>query len=155
MSASAQAIFDSAPLGALIRYSDGTPQPPARFNKKLHAWKSRNNVGRLTERSPAVDRPTYNLPAGFTLRDSMFGTGDTIVMIVNHLFNVASALEFEVAEVPPPGSALVLQDNEGYVELLHLATSRAAAEAWLATNRYSRARIEDVALPGGDQAQAA
>ena len=34
MSATAQSIFDAAPLGAIIRYSDGTPRPPDRFKRK-------------------------------------------------------------------------------------------------------------------------
>jgi hypothetical protein len=32
---SATTIIDTAPLGALIRYTDGSPKPPARFTKKL------------------------------------------------------------------------------------------------------------------------
>ena len=35
---SAKTIIDTAPLGALIRYTDGSPKPPARFTKKLAAW---------------------------------------------------------------------------------------------------------------------
>ena len=35
---SANTIIDQAPLGALIRYTDGSPKPPARFTKKLAAW---------------------------------------------------------------------------------------------------------------------
>ena len=29
-------IIDTAPLGALIRYTDGSPKPPAHFTKKLN-----------------------------------------------------------------------------------------------------------------------
>ena len=39
---SAQHIFDNTPLGSIIRYSDGSPKPPARFNKKLEQWESNN-----------------------------------------------------------------------------------------------------------------
>nr|WP_254656499.1 hypothetical protein [Roseovarius sp. 217] len=31
---SAIAIIDTAPLGALIRYTDGSPKPPARFDPR-------------------------------------------------------------------------------------------------------------------------
>ncbi len=34
---SAHIIHDTAPLGALIRYTDHAPKPPARFTKKLAA----------------------------------------------------------------------------------------------------------------------
>ena len=39
---SATTIIDTAPLGALIRYTDGSPKPPARFTKKLAAWERSN-----------------------------------------------------------------------------------------------------------------
>ncbi|MGF7163552.1 hypothetical protein FHS85_005222 [Rhodoligotrophos appendicifer] len=46
---SAHIVHDTAPLGSLIRYTDGTPKPPARFSKKLAAWERRNGVGRLVK----------------------------------------------------------------------------------------------------------
>ena len=52
---SAQDIVDRAPLGAMIRFSDGTPQPPTRFKRKLRAWEDRNGTGRLTEKSGPRD----------------------------------------------------------------------------------------------------
>lgn len=36
--ATAREILDDVPLGAFIAYSDGSPQPPARFKNKLSAW---------------------------------------------------------------------------------------------------------------------
>ena len=53
---SATTIIDTAPLGALIRYTDGSPKPPARFTKELAAWKRSNDVDRLVkkERPPTV-----------------------------------------------------------------------------------------------------
>ena len=56
---SAHHVYDNAPLGSLIRYSDDTPKPPARFNKKLAAWQNRNGVARLVKKEPQRDRPTY------------------------------------------------------------------------------------------------
>ena len=49
---SATTIIDSAPLGALIRYTDGSPKPPARFTKRLAAWERSNGVGRLVKKEP-------------------------------------------------------------------------------------------------------
>ena len=43
---SAALIFDIAPLGSLVAYSDGTPRPPARFTRKLAAWERRNGTAR-------------------------------------------------------------------------------------------------------------
>jgi len=48
---SAQLIYDTAPLGSLIRYSNGEPRPPERFTRKLKAWNNDNGIGRLIERS--------------------------------------------------------------------------------------------------------
>ena len=49
---SAQLIYDHAPLGAIIRYSDGMPRPPERHRRKLQAWENRNNTGRLVKKMP-------------------------------------------------------------------------------------------------------
>ena len=60
---SATNIIDTAPLGALIRYTDGSPKPPARFTKKLAAWERSNGVGRLVKKE--LPRPfpfTHMLP---------------------------------------------------------------------------------------------
>ena len=42
---STKAIFDTAPLGAIIQYSDGRAQPPKRFTRKFAAG------GATTERA--------------------------------------------------------------------------------------------------------
>lgn len=55
---SATTIIGTAPLGALIRYTDGCPRPPARFTKKLAAWERSNGVGRLVKKEPARPYPT-------------------------------------------------------------------------------------------------
>ena len=65
---SAHIVYDTAPLGALIRYSDGAPRPPARFAKKLAAWERRNGLGRLVRKEPPRDRPVrILLPVGDNL----------------------------------------------------------------------------------------
>ncbi len=141
---SAHLIFDAAPLGALVRYFDGTPRPPARFTKKLAAWRQRNGVGRLTRKQPARERPTYVLPPCFTLHEGDFGNAGVIIVTIARTFPLDSDLSFEIVEHPPIGAVRVLQDIGDDAELLHLATSREAAELWLAGNGYSRARIEEV-----------
>ncbi len=59
---SAQQIHDAAPLGALIRFFDGTPRPPERHRRKRDAWKDRNDGGRLISKRAAVEHPVT--PAG-------------------------------------------------------------------------------------------
>lgn len=40
---SAHTIFESAPIGAIVAWSDGTPRPPERHSKKLAAWENSNS----------------------------------------------------------------------------------------------------------------
>ena len=71
---SATTIIDTAPLGALIRYTDGSPKPPARFTKKLAAWERSNGVGRLVKKEPPRVYPTWTAPASFTLHEGNFAS---------------------------------------------------------------------------------
>ena len=143
MNTTAQSIFDEAPLGAIVRYSDGTPRPPDRFKRKIQTWESRNGKGRLTQRSSA-GAGQHSYPATFTLHEGDYGSGETIILSVNRIFSVSDARTFEVIQVPPPGAALVLQEWEGHRELLHVAAGEAAASAWLDRHGYSRAHVEIV-----------
>ena len=141
---SAQHIFDHAPLGSLIRYSNKTPKPPARFVNKLRVWEHENGVGRLIRKEPAVQRATYASLACISLHCGNYSSCGTVVLTVRHSHCVTSPLEFSVVERPAPGSILVLQSWAGSIELLHVAETRAAAETWLQNNRYSDAVLEEV-----------
>ena len=141
---SAHIVYDSAPLGSVIRYFDSTQKPPSRFKKKLAAWKSRNSVGRLIRKEPPRERPTYSSPACFTLHEGDFGQAGIIVLSVLRTYSVESDLRFEIVERPVIGMVRILQDLGDSPELLHLASDREAAERWLASNRYSRAYLEEV-----------
>ncbi|AOH85604.1 hypothetical protein AWL63_18345 [Sphingomonas panacis] len=143
MTKTAQSIYDDAPLGARIRYSDGTPRPPERFTRKVRAWESRNGGGRLTQLSPA-GTGSHPYPATFTLHEADYGSEDVIVLSVNKMFAVTDQRVFEIVDVPPPGAALVLQEWNDQRELLHVAADRAAAESWLDRHGYSRALVEIV-----------
>lgn len=141
---SAHTIYDCASLGSVIRYFDGTPKPPVRFRKKLSAWQSRNGTGRLVKKEPPRSRATYSSPACFTLHEGDFGQGGIIVVSVRRTWSVGSDLHFEIVQRPSVGMIRVLQDIGDSPELLHLARDRGAAERWLASNRYSRAYLEEV-----------
>jgi hypothetical protein len=131
------AIYDTVPLGALLRYFDGTPRPPERFNKKLRAWKSRNSTGRLVEKSApsAIGSSTY--PAGFTLQQGDSASSGIIVMVVRCIYQVTTDLRFEIVEQPLPGMVRVISRWNGRDEFKHLAPDMAAAEAWMQTSGYS------------------
>lgn len=118
---SAHIVYESAPLGSVIRYSDGTAKLPARFTKKLAAWESRNGVGRLVRKEPPRDRAIYSSPAYFTLHEGDFGQGGIIVVSVRRIWSVESNLRFEIIERPTIGMVRVLQELGDSPELLHLA----------------------------------
>lgn len=141
---SAQSIYDTAPLGALIRFSNGQPQPPTRFRRKLKAWENLNAVGRLIAKQPGRDRPDNAWPASFTLHLGDYGSGAAIVLVVNKSFLVTSSLDFAVVDLPRAGMARVVTSWDGSDELRHLAADHQAAEHWLAAHRWSNARIEIV-----------
>jgi len=141
---SAQSIYDQAPIGALIRYSDGTPRPPQRFKHKLAAWENNNNIGRLVRKASPHTMGNRTAPPSFTLHQGDFGSAGVVVLKVFKTFSASSPLTFTVVERPKPGMVRVLDRAGGHAELLHLAADRAAAQAWLASHRYSDAVLDEV-----------
>jgi len=138
------AVYDAVPLGALIRYSDGTPRPPERFTRKLRAWKGTNGTGRLVEKSPPSALVGATYPAGFTLHEGDFASNGIIVMVVRRIYHVTTAMHFEIVELPQAGAVRLLTRWNGRDELKYLASHMAAAEAWMQRNRYSNLVTEIV-----------
>jgi hypothetical protein len=138
---SASTIIDTAPLGALVRYTDGAPKPPARFTKKLAAWERANGVGRLVKKEQPRSYSTWTAPASFTLHEGNFSSDGVILVTIMRSHSADSQLIFEVAENPKPGQVRVLLDFGGNSELLHLAANAEAAELWIAKEGYRNARL--------------
>lgn len=149
---SATIIIDTAPLGALIRYTDGSPKPPARFTKKLAAWERSNGVGRLVKKEPPRVYPTWTAPASFTLHEGNFASDGVILVTIMRSHSAESQLTFEGIEEPKPGQVRVLLDFGSNTELLHLAESLTAAELWVAKEGYRNARLEIVGAEDSDGA---
>lgn len=141
---SAQHIFDLAPLGALIRFSDGQPKPPARFKRKLAAWENNNAVGRLTGKSAASQMGSHMMPATFALHMGDYGSNGVIILTVTRTFTVTTRLIFDMLDYPKPGMVRVLQRYGDRTELLHLAANLAAAQRWFDKRHYSDAWLEEV-----------
>ena len=149
---SATTIIDTAPLGALVRYTDGSPKPPARFTKKLAAWERSNGVGRLVKKEPPRVYPTWTALAYVAVDVAQFSSDGVILVTIMRSHSADSRLVFEVAEEPKPGHVRVLLDFGGNTELLHLAESVTAAELWIAREGYRNARIEFVGVEDGERA---
>ncbi|TGD61236.1 hypothetical protein EYC08_19085 [Tabrizicola sp. WMC-M-20] len=149
---SANTIIDTAPLGALIRYTDGSPKPPTRFTKKLAAWERSNGVGRLVKTEPPRPFPTWTAPASFTLHEGNFSSDGVILVTIMRSHSADSSLIFEIIDEPKVGQVRVLLDFGGSTELLHLAASVTAAELWIAKEGYCNARLEIVGDDCGERA---
>lgn len=128
-------LLKTAPLGALIRVSNGQPKPHVRFNRKLDRWSHENYDGVLVavEVAPGY-RPTLTIREGEMVETPL---------VVLKRYGVNCSLRFEVQRRPTPGSVRVLA--KGKRELLHLAADQEAAEAWKAASCYANAVLEVVA----------
>lgn len=141
---SAQQIYDLAPLGSIIRFSDGTAQPPQRHPNKLAAWENRNGGGRLISKEPQRRSGNVTIPAAFTLHIGDYGAAGTIVLRVHRTFSVDRNLSFAVVERPPAGAIRILSRPGERGELVHVAADRGAATAWLTSHGYPDAVLEEV-----------
>ena len=139
---SAQSIFDHAPLGAIIRYTDGTPRPPEHHRRKLVVWQRRNSSGRLVKKQGATCVGQTILPASFTLHEGDFESEGIVVLKVFKTFSEGIDLTFTVTERPVPGSILVLDRPGEQGELVHVAASQKDAEDWLSRHGYPQAILQ-------------
>lgn len=145
---SAQLIFDLAPLGSIVRYSDGSPRPPQRHRRKLSAWEERNSSGRLIRKQAEVRVGNMLIGARFTLHAGDYGSGGVVVLRVHRTFSVDSALKFAVTERPKVGSVRVLDRGGEDAELVYLASHPADAQDWLTRHGYPSAVLEEVTADG-------
>lgn len=141
---SAQLIYDLAPLGAIIRFSDGTPRPPERHRKKLAAWEHRNSGGRLIRKQAERRVGNTLISATITLHAGDYGGGGVVVLRVHRTFSVESDLRFVVTERPRVGAVRVLNRPGEDAELVYLASCRADAETWLQSHGYPDAVLDEV-----------
>lgn len=104
----ASLVYDLAPIGSQVSWSDNTPRPPERHRKKLAAWTTRNGQGRLVRKEAGYTRGAYTAQPMFTLHEGDFGRNDTIVMRMFRTFGIDSTLSFSVIRRPSIGSIRVL-----------------------------------------------
>lgn len=141
---SASLIYDLAPIGSIVAWSDGNSRPPERFKKKLAAWQTRNSKGRLIRKEGPRQSGNYASPGYFTLHESDFGGKNTIVMRIHRTFGLDSDLTFKVLERPALGSVRVFDRGGSNAELVHVADDREAAAAWLKEHGYPNAVLQEV-----------
>lgn len=141
---SAHTIFDNAPIGSVIAWSDGTPQPPVRFNKKLTAWRTNNSRGRLIRKQGARGVGNISLSAYFTLHEADYGACGVIAIRVHRTFSLDSRLAFALVERPAIGSVRVFDRAGDDAELVYLGANEADAREWLTRHGYPHAVLQEV-----------
>jgi hypothetical protein len=141
---SAQLIFDNAPIGAIVGWSDGTPQPPRRFSKKLAAWRMRNSSGRLIQKQGERGVGDILLSASFTLHEADHGADGIVAIRVYRTFSLDSTLRFTILERPAIGWVRVFNRAGDGAELVYLASNPADAKEWLTRHGYPHAVLAEV-----------
>ncbi|WP_413712574.1 hypothetical protein [Rhizobium sp. Rhizsp82] len=141
---SASLIYDLAPIGSIVAWSDGTPRPPERHKKKLAAWENRDSKGRLIRKQGKRGVGNVSLSPDFTLHEGDFGAGGVIAIRIHRTFSLDSELTFKVVERPSLGSVRVFDRAGPEAELVHLAGDRQVAEEWLTRHGYPHAVLEEV-----------
>lgn len=139
----ARHIYETAPLGSLIRYGNGQPRPPEHFKRKVRAWQNENGAGRLVKRRPATD----TRPATLTLHLGDFESDNIIIMVAHKHFDLDGTETFELIEPPMAGTVRVLTRDGDHDELRYLAPDMTAAEQWMKEHRYANMRVEVVPYP--------
>jgi len=141
---SAHTIFEHAPVGAIVAWSDRTLRPPERHRRKLDAWKTNNSRGCLISKQGALGAGLIDPHASFTLHEADYGAGGVIAIRLHRTFSLASSLSFAIVERPAVGSVRVFDRAGDHAALLHLAPHRVAAEHWLSEHGYPDAVLEEV-----------
>ena len=138
------AIYDLAPIGAIIRFRDGTPRPPADRPDDLKVWALFNGIGRLAKKDPSPYLSPLPHPVSITLRTAEFGATPAAGVTISLAESTHPGLSFEIIELPPMGSVRILHRLADNVELLHLAADHHAAVRWLAQNPVTAAIFDPV-----------
>lgn len=141
---SASSIYDLAPIGSIVTWSDGTPRPPERHRKKLAARENRNSKGRLIRKQGKRGIGNVWLSPDFTLHEGDFGANGVITIRIHRTFSLDRSLTFKVIERPQLGHIRVFDRAGDNAELVHLAASHQSAEEWLTRHGYPNAVLEEV-----------
>lgn len=128
---SALMMFERAPIGAMISWSDGKTRPPASEADALAAWALRNGRGRLARKGSHAVMGQVSQPAGFTVMvDGAACDGGTDEPEIQ-TFSIESDLGFAIVKRPPVGACRIFASPGEDAELLHVASSQSHAETWV------------------------
>lgn len=137
-------IYDTAPIGSVIRFRDGTPRPPRDRPDELRDWAMFNGIGRLAIKDPTPYLTPFPHPVSITLRTAEFGATPAAGLTISLTEPSHRGIGFEIIELPPIGSVRILRRAGDNSELLHLAADHHAAVRWLAQHPVTTAIFDPV-----------
>lgn len=141
---SAHMIFERAPVGAIISWSDGSPKPPAPQPRAFATWKKNNATGQLIRRDHRRLMGQVLIPTGFTVLTEAIDEVGIVVGRNVRSFPIDCAFRFDIVERAAIGSIRILDLASGSPELVHLAFSLDPAEIWMRKRGSGSMVMEEV-----------
>lgn len=143
---SVMTIYEHAPIGALIAWTDSTRRPPKRNFYLYCEWLFHNNRGRLVRTQGERGSGNPGMSPAITLLRGDFTEAGVVANSSLHTFHIDYPLRFTIIERPPIGSVRVFDRPGRDAELVYLACGRAEAEHWVAVegDRYPEPVFEEV-----------
>ena len=139
-------IYERAPIGALIAWTDGTRRPPKRTSTLHSEWLFHNNRGRLVKTQGERGRGDPGSCPAITILKGDFTEAGVVANSSVYTFQIDYPLQFTIVERPPIGSVRVFDRPGRDAELVYLASNRAEAEHWAMVEgiRYPDSVFEEV-----------
>lgn len=128
---SAHKIFERAPVGAIISWRDGKPQPLPSETEARAAWQQQNGRGRLVGKTSRSVMGQSRRPAGFKVMIETSRSDGGSDEPEFRRFSIECDLSFVIAEWPSVGSCRIFSSPGEDAELVHLASSRTHAQTWI------------------------
>jgi len=139
-------IYERAPIGAIIRFTDSAAQPEAKDTEALVAWRKRNGTGRFVQRTPSHTDIICASSCAIVLQQDGPPTDTEAAMLSRQVFWLDSDLSFQIIDRPVPGNVRVIQHRSWNTTLLHLAKCRDDAERWVKESGLADLHLEDVTV---------
>ena len=133
---SVMTIYEHAPIGAMIAWSDGTPRPPKRYLHRHSEWLYCNNRGRLVGKEGKRGSGDPEIPPAIVILKGDFTEAGVVANQTFDTFFFNNPFRFTIAERPLIGSVRVFDRPGCDAELVYLARSRAEAEHWAVVEGY-------------------
>ena len=128
---SALNIYERAPVGAIVSWKDGKPQPLPSETAAIAAWWVPNGTGRLVGKTSRFVMGQSRQPVDVSVMLEPRGCDDGSGEPGFIRFPVENDLHFAIVECPPVGSCRIFSGSDEHAEMLHLASSRAHAQVWI------------------------